>query len=66
MIILFSTGCSRCKILKDTLDQKGIDYIENTDIDEMIKIGITVVPILKVDDTMYDFNDALMYIKSNY
>ena len=31
-IILYSTGCPKCKILKKKLEDKNIDYVESDDI----------------------------------
>lgn len=58
MIVLYSTGCPRCKILKKKLDQKGISYQENTSVDEMLALGIMQVPVLKVEDRLLEFAEA--------
>lgn len=62
MIILYTTGCPKCKILKSKLDAKGIEYIENNDVDEMISLGISQVPVLKVDDKLLAFVEANRWI----
>lgn len=58
MVVLYSTGCPRCGILKKKLEQKGIEYQENHSVDEMLSLGITQVPVLSVDDELYDFSAA--------
>lgn len=58
MIVLYSTGCPRCGVLKKKLEQKGVDYQENNSVDEMLSLGITQVPVLSVDGTLYDFSAA--------
>lgn len=63
MIELYSTNCPNCRILKDKLKEKGIEFTENNSVDQMLELGFTHVPILKVDDKIYDFNEALMFIK---
>ena len=54
-IILYSTGCPKCKMLKKRLQEYNIPYTENNDVDEMIKLGITTVPYIQVDGELLDF-----------
>lgn len=61
-IILYSTDCPRCKILKNKLKDKNISYIEKNSVDEMISLGITQVPVLSIDGQMYDFLQAVKWI----
>lgn len=62
-IIMYSTGCPRCLILKRELDKRGIKYTENNSIDEMCKLGINSVPVLCVDgDSLLDYNKAIAYV----
>ena len=61
--ILYSTGCPKCKVLKMKMDAKGIQYTENSSVDEMLKLGIKSAPILSVNGELMDFNSALTYIK---
>lgn len=49
MITLYSTGCPKCKILKQKLDQYNIQFVENNDIDEMTSLGIEEVPVIKLE-----------------
>lgn len=62
MIVLFSTGCPRCSVLKKKLEQKGIAYQENNSVEEMLALGITQVPVLKVEDDLLEFADANNWI----
>lgn len=63
MIILYSTGCPKCNVLKTKLKQKNIPYEEITDVEEMQRLGITNVPVLKISDTeMLSFVEANQYI----
>ena len=52
-IILYSTGCPKCKVLKHKLEEKGIAYTENNTVDEMLSLGIVQVPVLSVDQLPY-------------
>ena len=61
-VILFSTGCPKCKVLTSKLKQKNISYIENNDIELMQEKGFTTVPKLEVDGIVYDFKEAVEWI----
>lgn len=61
-MVLYSTGCPRCKVLKAKLEQKGIEYTENNSVDDMITIGINEVPVLSVDDRLLNFVEAVNWI----
>lgn len=63
-IILYSTGCPLCKVLKSKLDEKGIAYEENNSIDEMQALGITQVPMLKVNEELYAFKQAVDWVNN--
>ena len=64
MIILYSTGCPKCKVLKMKLEQKGIEYTECNDTAKMEELGISTIPILQVDDKFMDFETAVKYVNS--
>ena len=61
-IILYSTGCPKCRILETKLQSKGIYYTKNTSVDEMTKLGFTNVPMLEVDNGYLDFGEAVRWI----
>lgn len=62
IIILYSTGCPKCNVLKKKLINAGIEYTEVTDINVMTELGIDAVPMLKVNDKMLSYVDAVKYI----
>ena len=62
MIILYTQSCPKCKILEKKLKDKNIEYIEFTDVNEMIKMGFTNVPMLEVDGEIMDFATANKWI----
>ena len=64
MITLYSTNCAKCKILKKKLDGKGIEYSENGDVDKMISLGFTEVPVHEVENERYGFADAIKWVDS--
>ena len=61
-VILYSTGCPRCNVLKQKMDSKGIDYTESNDIDKMLSMGITQVPVLVVGGERMEFTEANSWI----
>ena len=61
-IILYSTGSPKCKILKKKLEDKNIDYVENDDIETMISLGIEQVPVLSVDNKLFQFAEAVKWV----
>lgn len=60
--ILYSTGCPKCEVLKKKLAEKGVLYTENNSVDEMLKLGIEAVPVLKVNDRLLDFKEAIDWV----
>ena len=63
-IVLYSTGCPRCEILKKKLMMYNIPFEENDSFDEMLNLGIMQVPVLKADDKYMDFREAILWIKN--
>lgn len=61
-VILYSTGCPNCKLLKKRLEQKGITFIENTDKQQMLSMNFVRVPVLEVDGEHMDFSKANKWI----
>ena len=62
MPTLFSTGCPKCTILKKKLSQKGIEYTEVNDIQQMLDMGLQSVPWLEVNGQMMNFEQANKWI----
>ena len=48
-IILYSTGCPKCQVLKKKLDGKNIKYVLCDDQNIMKAENIDKVPVLKVN-----------------
>lgn len=61
-IVVYSSGCPRCNTLKKKLDIKGVKYEVFDDVDKMIEMGLTEVPILEVDGTKMSFSEAVKWI----
>ena len=65
MITIYTTEtCPKCKILKKKLADKNIDYVEVNDMDKLLELNIVEVPVLKIDDTMFDFAAANAWINN--
>ena len=62
MIVVYSTGCPKCGVLERKLNEKSISYEMCTDVDKMLGLGITSVPVLDVDGKMMDFQEAVKWI----
>lgn len=61
-VILYSTGCPKCSVIKKKLDAKGIEYTENNDVDVMLALGISQVPVLSVDGELLSFVEANQWV----
>ena len=58
MIILYSTGCPKCQVLRKKLEKANIDFNICKDTDTMKEKNINSVPALEVNGTLYSFKDA--------
>jgi protein-disulfide isomerase len=65
MIILYSTNCSRCKVLETKLKNKNIEYETVNDIDTMIDLGIKSAPALCVNNELLSYKEAIDWV-NNY
>ena len=64
-VILYSNNCPKCRILKQKLDDRGIEYALVDDIQVMLGKGMTMVPVLEVGGVLYEFSDAVQWVKSS-
>lgn len=65
-VVLYSTGCPQCKVLKRKLDDAGIEYKTVSDIEEMELLGFTSAPMLNVDGKIMNFIEANKWLKSDH
>lgn len=63
-ITMYSTGCPKCNILKKKLDENGVAYSIESDVDKMQALGLTELPALSVDGQMLNFNGAITWLAS--
>ncbi len=61
-ITMYSTGCPKCNILKKKLDEKGVAYSIESDVDKMQALGQTELPSLSVDGEILNFNSAIAWL----
>lgn len=64
-IILYTTHCPRCEILKKMLKDKDIEFLEEIDIDIMSKKGFMTVPMLEVDGEVMNYTKAFEWVNNN-
>ena len=62
-LILYSTDCPRCKVLKMKLDAQNLPYTIETDVDKMLALGIKTAPVLS-DGKMLQAAEAAKWINS--
>lgn len=61
-IVLYTTHCPRCEVLKTKLSQKGITFKEETSITKMMELNINSVPVLSIDGKLKNFTEAIKWI----
>lgn len=66
MVILYSTNCPKCQVLKQKLDQKAIRYTEETSVQKMLAMGITQVPVLAVEGKRLSFQQANEWVNTQH
>ena len=64
-IILYSTGCPKCNVLKSKLAEKNIEFVENNSVEDMMGLGITQVPVLSVCGVLLDFKKAVTWVNNS-
>ena len=64
MIVLYTTGCPRCKILHQKLREKGVSFTIVDDVDIMLDKGFMPAPVLEVDGKEMSFPDAVSWVNS--
>lgn len=65
-IIMYTTHCPTCKAVEMRLHKYNVQYEEFTDIDAMVKLGITTVPVLEVDGIRLKAKEAIKWVEDNF
>ena len=63
-IILYSTGCPKCEILKKKMGEKNISYTEINDIEIMNEKNITFVPMLEIEGKLLNYRESVSFVNS--
>ena len=63
-VTLFTTHCPKCEVLASKLKAKNISYAVVDNTDELISLGFTQSPMLKVSDQIIGFSDAIKWVNS--
>ena len=62
-MVLYTTGCSKCKILESKLADHSINYDVCEDKEVMKSKGFRSVPVLELDDgTVLTYGKAVKYV----
>lgn len=61
-VILYSTGCPKCKVLEAKLDSKKIKYNVVSDVSIMESKGFMSVPMLEINGEVMNFKKAVDWI----
>lgn len=64
MTLYTKDNCSRCDMIKDKLNSKGIPFNEIKDEEIIISLGIDFLPVLEVEGKLLDLGKANNYINS--
>lgn len=63
MTVYSMPDCPQCKFLMDRMAENHMTYEYNMNAEEMTKLGISSVPVLRTDDgKMLGFREALAYV----
>lgn len=54
--------CPKCKVLKQKMDTKNIEYSECSDRDILFSKGIDFTPVLMVDGQMMNYGAAIKWV----
>lgn len=64
-VVLYTTGCPRCKTLEKRLNDAGVKFVKNTSVDEMLSLGLTNVPVLRAEGWMLDYKAAMDWVEKH-
>lgn len=63
-VVLYTTYCPKCKVLKEKLDSKNISYKVVDDMPTMIAKGFLEAPKLEIDGQVMNFVDAINWVNA--
>ena len=63
-IVLYTTGCPKCRVLEGKLKAAGIEFDVVTDIEEMKNLGIISAPAMMIGKAgPLDFSQAIRWVR---
>lgn len=65
-IVLYTTGCPKCRILEKKLKDKNINFDVCDDVEIMKELGISSIPMLIVDGKTMNYYDAVKYVNTAF
>ena len=63
-VILYSTECPQCNILKEMLQKKNIIFQIENNIEKMKELGFSSLPMLSIDNKILNFKEAFNFLKN--
>ena len=64
-MVLYTTGCPKCRILQKKLSDKGIGFEKCDDREVMSNLGMVSLPMLRLDDgRMLGYFEAVKYVNA--
>lgn len=63
-VTLYTTGCTKCKVLESKLEKKNISFTKEEDVQKLINLGYRSAPVLEADGILMTFEDANVWINS--
>ena len=64
-MVLYTTGCPKCRILEKKLLDKGIGFEKCDDKEVMSSLGMVSLPMLRLDDgRMLGYFEAVKYVNA--
>ena len=64
IVILYTTDCPKCIVLKEKLEAGEITFTVNKDRKEMMALGMMSAPFLKINEDIMDFKTACEWINN--
>lgn len=61
-IVLYTTGCPKCRTLEAAMKRKEMQYETCGDVNKMIELGFMEAPILQIGEKMLPYNEAMKYV----
>ena len=63
-VILYSTGCPQCNVLKEMLQKKNIIFQIEDNVEKMKELGFSSLPMLSIDNKILNFKEAFNFLKN--